>query len=133
MYYNFSYHAIDHNEVIFDASFSRKQELVAPQLLNKYQLLHTRFDQISDHKHDIYLYVKLSTKLTSAISRVHVYKNWTVAFFLSMVLEVTVGKNSKQTLPQVEKVTVYKFVITFWTGTSNHKVNNYWVSATFPS
>ena len=29
----------------------------------KYQLLHTRFDQISDHKHDIYLFAKLSSKL----------------------------------------------------------------------
>ena len=29
----------------------------------KYQLPDTRFDQISDHKHDIYLYGKLSTKL----------------------------------------------------------------------
>ena len=29
----------------------------------KYQLPDTRFDQISDHKHDIYLYDKLSTKL----------------------------------------------------------------------
>ena len=29
----------------------------------KHQLPHTRFDQISDHKHDIYLYGKLSSKL----------------------------------------------------------------------
>ena len=29
----------------------------------KYQLLHARFDHITDHKHDIYLYGKLSTKL----------------------------------------------------------------------
>ena len=29
----------------------------------KYQLHHTQFDQSSDHKHDIYLYGKLSTKL----------------------------------------------------------------------
>ena len=29
----------------------------------KYQLPHTRFIQISDHKHDIYLYGELSTKL----------------------------------------------------------------------
>ena len=28
----------------------------------KYQLLHTRFDQIIDYKQDIYLYGKLSTK-----------------------------------------------------------------------
>ena len=29
----------------------------------KYQLLHVQFDHISDHKHDIYFYRKLSTKL----------------------------------------------------------------------
>ena len=29
----------------------------------KYQLPHMRFDHISDHKYDIYLYGKLSTKL----------------------------------------------------------------------
>ena len=29
----------------------------------KYQLSRTQFDQISDHKHGIYLYGKLSTKL----------------------------------------------------------------------
>ena len=28
-----------------------------------YQLPHAQFDQISDHKHAIYLYEKLSTKL----------------------------------------------------------------------
>ena len=31
--------------------------------LIKYQLPHKRFDQISDHKHEIYLYGKISTKL----------------------------------------------------------------------
>ena len=29
----------------------------------KYSLSHTRFDQISDRKHDIYLYENLSVKL----------------------------------------------------------------------
>ena len=29
----------------------------------EYQLPHTRFDQISDHKHDISLHEKLSTKI----------------------------------------------------------------------
>ena len=33
----------------------------------KYQLSRTRFDQISDHKHDIYLYGKLSTELTNGM------------------------------------------------------------------
>ena len=31
----------------------------------KYQLPHTRLDQINDHKHDVFLYGKLSTKLLS--------------------------------------------------------------------
>ena len=44
-----------------------------------------------------------------------------------MVSEVTVLENSKQTLSLVEKVTVQKLVIGFWTVTSNHKVK-YWVS-----
>ena len=35
---------------------------VVPNQMIKYQLPHTRFDQVSDHKHDIYLYGKLSTK-----------------------------------------------------------------------
>ena len=53
---------------------------------------------------------------------------FTVAFFLSMVSEVNVRKNSEQTLPQVEKVTVQILVIGFWTLTSNHKINKYWAS-----
>ena len=34
----------------------------------KYQLPHTRFDEISDHKHDIYLYRMLFTKLLARAS-----------------------------------------------------------------
>ena len=79
----------------------------------KYQLPHTRFDQISYHKHDIYLYGKLYTMF---------------AFFLSMVSEVIVRKNSKQTFPQVGKVTVQKLVTGFWAIASNHKVSKYWAS-----
>ena len=45
-----------------------------------------------------------------------------VAFFLSMVSEMTPRKSSKQTLSKVEKVIVQKFVTGFWTVTSNHKV-----------
>ena len=49
--------------------------------MTKYQLPHTRF---SDHKHDIYLNGKLSTKLlaqaanknTCLRSKVHVYENF---------------------------------------------------------
>ena len=33
----------------------------------KYQLPHTRFDEISDHKHDIHLNGKLSTELLASI------------------------------------------------------------------
>ena len=52
-------------------------------------LPHTRFDQISYHKHEIYLYVKLPIKLLPQAA---------VAFFFGVVLEVTVRKSSKQTL-----------------------------------
>ena len=48
-----------------------------------------------------------------------------IAFALSMVSEVTTGKNSKQTLPYVEKVTVQKLIIGFLTITSNHKVKHW--------
>ena len=34
----------------------------------KYQLSHMRFNQISYHKHDIYLYGKLSTKLLAQVA-----------------------------------------------------------------
>ena len=37
--------------------------------------------------------------------------NFRLCFFLSIVSEVTVRKNSKQTLPQVKKVTVQKLVL----------------------
>ena len=80
----------------------------------KHQLPHTRFDQISDHKHDIYLHGKLSTELLLQAAN----KNTKFMFmktgqllFLSMVLKVTVRKNSKQTLPLVEKVTMQKLVL----------------------
>ena len=51
----------------------------------KYQLPHTWFDQISDHKHDIHLYGKLSTKLLAQTANkttyVCVYENWMVALY----------------------------------------------------
>ena len=67
------------------------------------QLPHSRSDQISDYKHDIYLHGKLSTNLlpqasNKNVGEVHVYENWMVAFFLSMVSEMTPRKSSKQTL-----------------------------------
>ena len=45
-------------------------------------------------------------------------KTGQVAFFLSMVSEVTIQKNSKEALPKVEKLTVHKLVIEFWAVTS---------------
>ena len=39
VYYNFSYRAIDLSEVIFDASFSRNQELVIPQLTEHFSMV----------------------------------------------------------------------------------------------
>ena len=75
----------------------------------KYQLTHSRSDQISYHKHDT-----LSYLFKQPIKIVLVYENWTVAFFLSMVSEATVWKYSKHTLPYFkEKVTVQKLVIGF--------------------
>ena len=67
----------------------------------KYQLPHARFDQISDHKHDIYLYGKLSTKLLTQAANKNT-KSWLRKLdgCLSTVSEVTVRKNSKQTLPK---------------------------------
>ena len=68
----------------------------------KYQLPHKRFDQISDHKHDIYLYVELSTKLlaqTPNKKSKFMFKKTRRLLFFSIVWEVTAWKNSKQTLP----------------------------------
>ena len=53
----------------------------------------------------------------------HIYKNWAVAFFLSMVSEVTVWKKKKKTLLCDAKVVVQKLVVRFWSFMSNHKVN----------
>ena len=37
----------------------------------KYQLSHAQFDQINDHKHDMFLYGKLSTKLLARAASVN--------------------------------------------------------------
>ena len=64
---------------------------------------YTRFDQISDHKHDISLYRKLSTKLLAQTANKNIKFMFTKTgqslFFLNMVSKVTVRKNSKQTHP----------------------------------
>ena len=64
----------------------------------KYQVPHMRFDQISNHKHDIYLYGKLSAKLLVQAAN----KNTKILYLqkldssLSMASEVIDQKNSKQ-------------------------------------
>ena len=81
--------------------------IISNQIINC-QFPHRRFDQIGDHNHGIrYLYGQLSTKLISACSTkkkyyVHVYENWAIAFFLSMVSEVNVRKNSGQKLTRTQ-------------------------------
>ena len=61
----------------------------------KYQVPYTRFDQISDHKHDTYLTRKLSSKLLVQAAN----KNTSCLQKLEGCLEVTVLENSKQKLP----------------------------------
>ena len=56
-------------------------------------------------------------------------KAYTVAFFLSMVSEVTIRKNSQQTLPYAEEATAQKVVIGFWTVALIIKLKKYWTSA----
>ena len=69
----------------------------------KHQFPHTRFHQISDHKHDICLYGKLSTKLLAQGANKNTNfmftKTGRLLFFSSLISEVTVLKNSKQTIP----------------------------------
>ena len=66
-----------------------------------------RFDQISCTKHDIYLYGKLSTKLLAKAAYKNIKfmfkKTERLFFFLIMASEVAARKNSKQTIPDVEK------------------------------
>ena len=61
----------------------------------KYQILSMRFDQVSDHKHDI-------------LAAIMFTKSGPLLFFSSMISEVPVRKTSKQTLSQVEKETAQK-------------------------
>ena len=70
----------------------------------KFQLANAWFDEINDHKHDTYLNGLLSTKLLAqAANKINTFmftKTRRLLFFLSMVLEVTVQKNSKESLPK---------------------------------
>ena len=83
----------------------------------KNQVPHTPFDQISDHKHGIYLNGKLSTQLlTQAANKNAKFmfrKTGWLLFFLSMVSEVAVLKNYKQTHLWLEKVTAQKLIMSF--------------------
>ena len=49
-------------KVTVQKSIAELWPVISDQMI-KYQLAHARFDQISDHKHDIYLYGKLSAEL----------------------------------------------------------------------
>ena len=88
-----------------------------------------RFDQISNHKHDIYLYGKLSTKLLVQAAN----KNTKILYLqkldssLSMVSEVIDRKNSKQ----VSWRTVQKPPAEFSKVTFNRKANKYWANLLF--
>ena len=82
----------------------------------KYQLPHTRVDQISDHKHDIYLYGKLLTKLLPQAANKNtnfMFMKLDGCFFLKYGFISDCLENSKQTL--VEKVTVQELVTGFCT------------------
>ena len=80
--------------------------MIKYQLLETYHQLphipHTLIDQIRDHKHDIYLYGNLSTKQLAQAAdknaKFMLTKNGRLLFFLSLVSEVAVRKNFKQTL-----------------------------------
>ena len=63
---------VSFEKVTVQKSIEELWNVISNQMI-KYQLSHTRFDQISDHKHGIYLHGELSTKLlaqaTSKITR----------------------------------------------------------------
>ena len=95
----------------------------------RYQLRHTKFDQI----------LIMSMRYTCMKSYPQCYKRKQLikilssrlrkldgCFFLKFGSEMTVRKNSKQTLPQVEKVTVQKLAIGFRTVTSSDNYNVGW-------
>ena len=68
------------------------------------------FDKISDHKHDICLCRKLSTKLLAEAAN-----NNTKLMFAKTGRSIfrTVRQNSKQTLQLVEKVTAQRLITEF--------------------
>ena len=53
----------------------------------KYQLPHTQFDQISDHKHDIYLYGKLFPKLLAQAANKNTNFIFSVGWSMEIVIE----------------------------------------------
>ena len=81
----------------------------------KYQLSHTRFDQISSHKHDRHLNGKLSTKILAQAANKNIKFMFmkTERLLFSMALEVAVRENSNQTLlygenRQMQSILVFK-------------------------
>ena len=74
------------------------------------------FNKISAHKHDTKLHGKSPTNLIAQTAKkilCSCLRKLDSCFFLSVASEVIVRKNSKQTLPQVEKVTVRKLTTGF--------------------
>ena len=90
-------------KVTFQNSIAELWTLTSNQMI-PYQLPHTRFDQISDHKHGMYWYERLSTKLLAQEAhkntKLMFTKTGLFLFFSSMIWEMTVQKNYKQTLPK---------------------------------
>ena len=77
--------------------------IISNQMI-KYQLPHTRSDQISGNKYNIYLYGKLSAKLLAPAANKKIEFVFTktrrlILFLISIVSNVTIQQNSKQTLP----------------------------------
>ena len=84
-------------------SIAKLWTVISNQMI-KYQLPHTRSDQISGNKYNIYLYGKLSAKLLAPAANKKIEFVFTktrrlIRFLISIVSNVTIQQNSKQTLP----------------------------------
>ena len=106
---------------------------VVSNLMIKHQLLHTRFDQICDHRHDIYLYGKLSSKLTqTGDQNTEFMLTKTGQFFFSLVwfwkwVSVKIPNKHFWSVSECH----WSEAPEFWKATSNHQVNKYWVYLLF--
>ena len=88
-------------KVTVQKTIAELSTVISNQMI-KYQLPQTPLNQISDHKHDIYLNGKLSNKQLAQAANKNAKFMFTktgLLLLLSVVSEVTVWKNSKQTLP----------------------------------